>query len=167
MRDEVRQAATHGPLFCPAASLIPHPSSLEEVSVDSRILELCREDPRFAYEAYEFVSDAVTFTQNRLGRTPDRGDDADDRHVSGAELLRGTCELAVREFGLMASVVFRQWGLRTTDHVGEIVFKLIKTKLLSKSDRDDPADFGGLFDLHEALRDGFELTLSDAKRGDR
>jgi uncharacterized repeat protein (TIGR04138 family) len=75
--------------------------------LDSRILELCRDDPRFAYEAYEFVSDAVTFTQNRLGRHPaDRGDDADDRHVSGAELLRGVCELAVREFGMMAPVVF-------------------------------------------------------------
>lgn len=137
--------------------------------MDARILELCREDPRFAYEAYEFVSDAVTFTQTRLGRTAaEPGDDGDDRHVSGAELLRGTCELANREFGLMASVVFKQWGLRTTDHVGEIVFKLIKAKLLSKSERDDPADFNGLFDLHEALRDGFELTLNDtAKRGNR
>lgn len=137
--------------------------------MDPRILELCREDPRFAYEAYEFVSDAVTFTQNRLGRLPaERGDDGEDRHVSGAELLRGTCELAVREFGMMASVVFKQWGLLTTDHVGEIVFKLIKAQRLSKSERDDPADFSDLFDLHEALRNGFELTLGDsAKRGDR
>lgn len=130
---------------------------------------MCREDPRFAYEAYEFVSDAVTFTQDRLGRGDgERGDDGEDRHVSGAELLRGTCELAIREFGMMASVVFKQWGLRVTDHIGEIVFKLIKVQRLSKSDRDDPADFNDLFDLHEALRTGFELTLGDtAKRGDR
>ncbi|MDY3556195.1 hypothetical protein R5W24_005358 [Gemmata sp. JC717] len=137
--------------------------------MDPRILELCREDSRFAYEAYEFVSEAVTFTQGRLGRAPaDRGDDGDDRHVSGAELLNGACELAVREFGMMAPVVFKQWGLKTTDHIGEIVFKLIKVKLLSKSDRDDPVDFSDLFDLHEALRNGFELTLRDtAKKGDR
>jgi uncharacterized repeat protein (TIGR04138 family) len=57
--------------------------------------------------------------------------------------------------------------VRATDHVGEIVFKLIQAKLLSKSDRDDPADFAALFDLDEALRSGFELTLSDSKRGDR
>ena len=137
--------------------------------MDARILELCRKDPRFAYEAYEFVSDAVTFTQDRLGRTAgERGDDGEDRHVSGAELLRGTCELAVREFGLMAPVVFKQWGVRTTDHVGEIVFKLIGAQLLSKSERDEPSDFNDLFDLHEALRAGFELTLNDtAKRGNR
>lgn len=137
--------------------------------MDPRILELCREDTRFSYEAYEFVSEAVTYTQTRLGRAPaDRGDDGDDRHVSGAELLNGTCELAVREFGMMAPVVFKQWGLKKTDHVGEIVFKLIGAKLLSKSERDAPADFNDLFDLHEALRNGFELTLRDtAKKGDR
>ncbi|QJX01046.1 Minf_1886 family protein [Frigoriglobus tundricola] len=135
--------------------------------MDPRILELCREDSRFAYEAYDFVCDAVTYTQDRLGRAADRDDDA-DHHVSGAELLRGTCDLAVREFGMMAPVVFKQWGVRTTDHIGEIVFKLIKAQRLSKSDRDDPDDFHDLFDLHQTLTDGFELTLGDtAKRGDR
>lgn len=145
--------------------------------MDLQILELCREDSRFAYEAYEFVCEAVTFTMTRLGRAPDRRErgaeprrkkPADDNHVSGAELLRGTCDLAVREFGMMAPVVFRQWGVKTTDHVGEIVFKLIKVGLLSKSDRDDLGDFHDLFDLHQALTEGFELTLdAPAKRGDR
>ena len=83
-------------------------------------------------------------------------------------MLRGTVELAVREFGMMAPVVFKQWGVRKTDDVGEIVFKLIKVQRLSKSDRDDPDDFHDLFDLHQALTDGFALTLGDpAKRGDR
>lgn len=137
--------------------------------MDPRILELCREDSRFAYEAYEFVCDAVTFTQNRLGRAASEAEDTeDDHHVSGAELLRGTVELAIREFGMMAPVVFKQWGVRKTDDVGEIVFKLIKVQRLSKSNRDDPDDFHDLFDLHQALADGFALTLGDpAKRGDR
>jgi uncharacterized repeat protein (TIGR04138 family) len=138
-------------------------------TVDEKILELCREDSRFAYEAYEFVCDAVTYTQTKLGRTGVEEEVTDDHHVSGAELLRGTCELAIREFGMMAAIVFKHWGVRTTDHVGEIVFKLINVKRLSKSDRDDPDDFHDLFDLHQSLTEGFALTLSDmpAKRGDR
>jgi len=138
--------------------------------VDPRILELCREDSRFAYEAYEFVCEAVTYTQTKLGRmSPDEDDPSDDHHVSGEELLRGTCELAIREFGMMAPVVFKQWGVRTTDNIGEIVFKLIHVKRLSKSDRDDPDDFHDLFDLYQALTEGFALTLGDAtaKRGER
>ena len=137
--------------------------------MDEKILELCREDSRFAYEAYEFVCDAVTYTQTKLGRTVVDEDPTDDHHISGVELLRGTCELAIREFGLMAGIVFKQWGVRTTDDVGEIVFKLIGAKRLSKSDRDDPDDFHDLFDLQQTLTEGFALTLSDGsgKRGDR
>jgi len=145
--------------------------------VNLQILELCREDSRFAYEAYEFVCDAVTFTQDRLGRAAARNERGaaeprrnrgDESHVSGAELARGACDLAVREFGMMAPVVFKQWGVKTTDDIGEIVFKLIKAEQLSKSDRDDVGDFRGLFDLHQALADGFALTLdAPVKRGDR
>ena len=130
--------------------------------MDPRIIELTREPPHFAYEAYEFVSDAVTYTQKRLGRAGDPSDDSEDgRHVTGAELLRGVCDLAVMNFGMMAPVVFRQWNVRTTDDVGRMVFELIGVGCLSKSDRDSPDDFRDLFDLHQALADGFELTLDE------
>jgi uncharacterized repeat protein (TIGR04138 family) len=137
--------------------------------VDPKILELIRQDQRYSYEAYDFVCEAVSYTQDRLGRAADGEDDPDaDRHVSGAELLRGACELAVREFGMMAPVVFKQWGIRSTDDFGAMVFKLIEVDRLSKSDRDDPDDFHDLFDLVRALTEGFELTLGDApRRGDR
>lgn len=131
--------------------------------MDPKILELVREDPRYAYEAYEFVGDAVTYTQQRLGRVSD-----DAGHVRGAELLRGACELAVAQFGMMAPVVFRLWGVRTTDDFGELVFKLIKATKLSKSDQDDPDDFRDLFDLEKALTEGFELSLGERpRRGER
>lgn len=137
--------------------------------MDPQILELCRQPPHFAYEAYEFICDAVTFTQHRLGRDQE-SDDQMDRHVSGAELLRGVCDLAIREFGMMAPVVFRQWGIRTTDDVGKIVFDLIEVGRLSKSERDAPEDFHDLFDLHQALHDGFAFSIEEvrsAKRSER
>ncbi|MBA4064461.1 MAG: hypothetical protein C0501_12255 [Isosphaera sp.] len=124
--------------------------------MDARILELSREPPGYAYEAFEFVSDAVGFTVDRLGRRAE-AEDAADEHVSGAELLRGVCDLAVATFGMMAPVVFAQWNVRTTDDVGRIVFALIRVGLLSKSDRDAPEDFRDLFDLPKALAEGFEF----------
>jgi len=147
------------------------PSSLPRKPVDQGIMDLCREDPRFSYEAYEFVCDAVTFTQDRLGRSGNEsGDEEDDRHVCGGELVRGVCALAVQQFGLMAPVVFKRWGVRTTDDIGTLVFNLIKAEKLSKSDRDAPDDFRDLFDLHQELAASFELTLDDAvpaRRGER
>lgn len=137
------------------------------MQLDPKILDLIREDARYAYEAYEFVCDAVTYTQDKLGRAVDE-DEREDKHVSGGELLRGACELAVREFGMMAPLVFKMWGVRTTDDFGEMVFRLISTERLSKSDRDDPADFHDVFDLTEVLTSGFELTLGESRRkGDR
>jgi uncharacterized repeat protein (TIGR04138 family) len=134
--------------------------------VDPKIIDLVRDDPRYPYEAYEFVCDAVTYTQERLGRVPEEDDDPDtDYHVSGAELLRGACELAVEEFGMMAPLVFKQWGIRKTDDFGNLVFNLIKGERLSKSDRDDPDDFHDLFDLDKALTEGFELTTGDRRPG--
>lgn len=139
-------------------------------TVDSRILQLTRRPPHYAYEAYEFVCEAVTFTQKRLGRMPDpdRGS-AEDRHVTGAELLRGVCDLALQSFGMMAPLVFKRWNVRTTDDIGRIVFDLIAIGVLSKSDRDAPEDFSNQFELLQALEEGYELTLdpkSMAKRGD-
>lgn len=134
--------------------------------MDPKIAELTRDDPRYPYEAYEFVCDAVSYTQEMLDRAPEEDDDPDaDYHVSGEELARGACELAVQEFGLMAAVVFRQWGLRKTDDLGNIVFNLIKAEKLSKSDRDEPEDFHDLFDLDKALVEGFELTAEDVNPG--
>lgn len=131
--------------------------------MDARILEAVKDDSRYAYEAYEFVCDAVTYTQDRLGRGP-RPDDPDetDHHVAAAELLRGSCDLAVREFGMMAPVVFSQWGLRETGDIGNIVFNLIRIDRLSRSESDDPEDFQDAFDLDRALTEGFEWCLAPA-----
>ncbi len=134
--------------------------------MDARILDLIRDDARYMYEAYEFVCDAVTFTQERLGRGRAAEDDG-DHHVSGGELLRGACDLAVREFGLMAPVVFRTWGLRRTDDFGAVVFKLIEAGRLSRSDRDDIEDFRDVFDLEKALTDGYAVDLGAPRRGER
>lgn len=133
--------------------------------VDHALYDLVRDDPRYPVEAYEFVCDAVAFTQEMLGREPHEDDPPDtDYHVCGEELARGACEMAVCEFGMMAPVVFRQWGIRTTDDIGHIVFNLIKAEKLSQSDRDDLADFHDLFDVKKILTDGFELTIAVGRK---
>jgi uncharacterized repeat protein (TIGR04138 family) len=127
-------------------------------------MELTRCEPRYSYEAYQFVCDAVNFTQDRLGRVIDDDRLEVDQHVNGGELLRGACAFAVQEYGLMAPIVFKMWGIRTTDDFGEMVFRLIEAEKLSKSDRDDPEDFRGLFNLEQALADEFDQVMGAAPR---
>jgi len=126
------------------------------------IAEIVRRDRRFAYEAYEFIFDALGHTQKRVGRAPNEDEPpGEEHHVSGKEIVAGAVDLARQEFGFMARTVFQQWGIRRTDDLGEIVFNLIEANLLSKTDADSRADFHHVFDLDRALTDGFAIRLTD------
>ena len=125
--------------------------------------DVVRRDPRYPYEAYEFVFAALDHTQKLLGRAQEPPDEGDTHHVSGRELLEGVRDLALREFGLMARTVFRMWGIRNTSDFGEIVFNLVAANLMSKTDRDDRADFADVYDLDEALVRGYRIELGEVE----
>jgi uncharacterized repeat protein (TIGR04138 family) len=127
------------------------------------VVAIVDRDPRYAYEAYEFVDRALQFTLKRLGRER-RADmePGDPRlHVSGPQLLAGIRDLALVEFGLMARTVFRMWGVEGTLDFGNIVFNLIEAGLMSKSDSDRLDDFRGVFDFDQAL--DYQIQLDEAR----
>jgi len=135
------------------------------------LAEVVRQDPRYAYEAYEFVFYALHHTQKLLGREPPPDFDGREphpggephHHVSGPELLNGIRDLALREFGRMARTVFRMWGIERTDDFGEIVFNLIEGGMMSKTSEDDRNDFRGVYDLDRALVQSFQFQLDEAR----
>jgi uncharacterized repeat protein (TIGR04138 family) len=131
----------------------------------ARLAQVLQRDPRYAYEAYEFVFAALAHTQKLLGRVPaeDAGSPAAQYHVSGRELVHGVRDLALREFGLMARIVLHMWGINRTADFGDIVFNLVEENLMSKSDQDSRADFHDIFDLDQALVQEFHIELDEAE----
>ena len=126
--------------------------------------DVVRRDPRYAYEAYEFVFAALAHTQKLLDRLPKEGDEPGrHHHVSGPELLKGVRDLALREYGLMARTVFRRWGVNRTDDFGEIIFNLIEANLMSKTPEDCRGDFHAVFDLDEELVNGYRIHFDGAE----
>ena len=130
-----------------------------------RLADVVQRDARYAYEAYEFVFAALSHTQKLLGRVPadDGSVPGPQYHVSGRELVQGIRDLALREFGLMARIVFRMWGINRTADIGDIVFNLVEEKLMSKTDDDSRADFQDVFDLDQALVQEFHIELDEAE----
>src|SRR5207248_11588827 len=132
-----------------------------------RLTEIIRRDPRYALEAYEFVVEALDHTHQMLGRPgadPAAGEEpGPEHHVTGQELVEGVRALALREFGRMARVVFRLWGVNRTDDFGEIVFNLIEAELFNKTETDQRSDFHDLFDFDEALVEGYEISLDNVE----
>ena len=133
-------------------------------SYQARLTDLVERDSRYAYEAYEFVFAALSHTQKNLGRLPSTAEVPESHHhVSGRELVEGVRELALRELGLMARVVFRMWGVRRTADFGEIVFNLVEAGLMSKTEQDNREDFEEIFDFDRALVQDFRIELSEVE----
>jgi uncharacterized repeat protein (TIGR04138 family) len=112
-------------------------------------------DPRYKAEAYAFVRSGLDFTVRRK-ETP--------RHISGGELLDGIREFALEEFGPMSRTILAEWGITCTEDVGEIVFNMVETGLLGKTDEDSRADFAGGYDFDQAFRQPFRPSASPRER---
>lgn len=102
------------------------------------VRQILEHDSRYRPDAYEFVNEAVTYTARKLERDrKPRG----SRHVSGQELVEGTMAYAVIQFGFLAPEVLDQWGVRQGEDVGNIVYNMIGTGLLSAGPEDSRNDF--------------------------
>lgn len=130
---------------------------MQEVNFEEVIEQVLARDRRYAREAYLFLRDALDHTQKGLARQTKGA----VRHVTGRELLEGIRDYALQQFGPMALTVFEEWGIRSGEDFGEIVFNMIECGLLAKTDADSRADFAGGYDFAEAFRTPF---LPSAKR---
>ena len=118
---------------------------------------------RYHQNAYQFVFQALEFTQERLERGPQTADaEEQDAHISGQELLEGIRDLALDQFGMMAKTVFNCWRVRGTDDFGRIVFELVERGEMRKTDSDRLRDFYGVFDFDEVFERNYTVDISDA-----
>ena len=121
----------------------------QEIKFRDAVDELRARGSRFAREAYVFVVAALGETVRAL--PAERREDAERRHLSGHELTDGIIRIAREEFGSFAPMVFREWGVHSTEDIGAIVFELVEAEQLSARPQDTLADFRGRGDLLAAL----------------
>jgi len=113
---------------------------------DAVVDQICEKDSRYKREAYEFIMEALTYTQKRFRRV---------KHVTGVELLAGIKQLLQRKFGLMTLTVLEYWGITTTQDFGNIVFNLVSHKILSKTEEDTLESFQNVYDFREVFDVGY------------
>lgn len=127
---------------------------MKHPNIEDLLQTLLRRDPRYAAEAYAFVRAGLDYTVRRLDKP---------RHISGQELLDGIREFALAEFGPMTKTVLKGWGISRTEDVGEIVFNMVETGLLGKTEKDNRADFANGYDFDEAFRKPFQPAPAKTK----
>ncbi len=111
-------------------------------NLERSLRDLIAKDPRYPFEGYRFLFEALDHTVRRLGER---------RHVSGQELLEGIRILALEQFGSLARMVFDGWNVRKTDDFGEMVFHLVDAGLMGKTAQDSKEDFKNGYDFDEAF----------------
>lgn len=121
-----------------------------------RFVKLLRRDTRYKVDAYQFVRDALNFSQDDLGLGANPG--GPESHVTGQELCEGIRIYAQRQFGLLAKAVLNSWGINATGDFGNIVYNLIDIELMKKSERDRREDFDDVYDFEQAFVRDFQIT---------
>jgi uncharacterized repeat protein (TIGR04138 family) len=121
---------------------------------------------RYHPHAYQFVFAALRYTQDSLGRAPcrDREEETEEQHISGQELLDGIREFGTKQFGLLATTVFRHWNVRNTVDFGRIVFDLVERGEMRKTDRDQMDDFVDYYDFEDVFDQQYQINTAKAFR---
>jgi len=125
---------------------------MQAPSFEESVEQIAAGDPRYQRDAYFFVREALDHTQKRTGKAPAQDEVC---HVSGQELLDGIRDYALQQFGPMTLSVLEAWGIQRCEDFGEIVFNMVETRLLAKTEQDSREDFKSGYDFHEAFRKPF------------
>ena len=123
-------------------------------------------DSRFPIQAYVFIFETIEFTKRLKDRSKLRSTKGKKtptkKHITGQELCEGARRLALRDYGLMAETVLAQWGLRSTSHLGDVVYNLIASGDLEKTPTDQRSDFNDVYHFPTAFKDGHAFVLDIA-----
>jgi|TARA_B000000441_G_C21594448_1_gene261993 uncharacterized repeat protein (TIGR04138 family) len=117
---------------------------MTDKSDEAQVEALAEIDGRYNKEAYAFVYKSLHYTVQKLGK---RQLPQAQRHISGADLLKGLSELALDEFGPLTISVFAHWGVYKTEDFGHIVFNLVNEGLMGKTEQDKIEDFTDVYDF--------------------
>jgi len=121
---------------------------MQEVNFDEVVDKLYAQDPRYVRDAYHFTREALEYTQKLITRE----NKGTERHVTGQELLEGIRQFALQQYGPMTITVLEEWGIRECRDFGEIVFNMVESGLLRKTDKDTRDDFQKGYNFVDAFR---------------
>ena len=128
------------------------------------IRQLLEDDQRYTLEAYQFVREALAYAHDVLNMTGiETTDETEEEpeiehHLTGQQLCEAIRQYAIEQYGYMAQVVLKSWGITSTGDFGEIVYNLINIRMMKKSPADRREDFDDVYDFDQAFRQDFRIS---------
>ncbi len=137
------------------------------------IFQAVAQDGRYPVEAYQFVREAMAFADDTMEMDEysfDSGGNEEavavrsqERHLSGQQLCEAIRRYSLNQFGYMARIVLKNWGIESTSGFGDIVYNMIDAGIMKKSARDRRDHFDDVFSF-DVLESDFSINSSVAPR---
>jgi uncharacterized repeat protein (TIGR04138 family) len=124
---------------------------MQQLNFDDILDRIVENDQRYHRDAYVFLREALEHTQKAVARANKN----QGRHITGQELLNGIREYALGAFGPMSITVLQEWGIKSCEDFGRMVFLMVESNLLRKTEQDTLEDFKNGYDFEEAFRKPF------------
>ncbi len=121
-----------------------------------KLQKVVNKDSRYSMQSYQFIFEALDYTASHLGKKYNSSIE-NERHVTGQELSEGIKQFAMEKFGYMTRIVLEQWGITKSGDFGEIVFNLVDSGLMGKTETDSLDDFKDLYDFYSEFDEKFKL----------
>ena len=138
--------------------------------------QLVQQDPRYPLDAYVFVREALTYASDslELGAQADECESLPhesasyqacrERHLTGQQLCEAIRHYALNQFGYMAKIVLKNWGITRTQCFGDIVYNMIGAGIMKKSSYDKRSHFDDVYDFNEVFETSYEICDTLATR---
>jgi uncharacterized repeat protein (TIGR04138 family) len=134
------------------------------------LYRIIQEDPRYCLEAYVFVRESLAYAADCMEldfyeELSSREHPAKaERHLTGQQLCEAIRQYATNQFGYMAKVVLKNWGIESTSCFGDIVYNMINAGIMKKSEHDRRSHFDDVYSFDEVFQNQFEFGESLAHR---
>jgi uncharacterized repeat protein (TIGR04138 family) len=138
---------------------------------------LLQSDPRYKFEAYQFVREALAYAHEHLqvpeppARGQRKGSAVDEQapsapvvtgqHITGQQLCEACRLYGLQQYGYLTGMVLSSWGVRSTSDFGEIVYNLIRIEQMRKSESDRREDFDDVYSFDTAFQPRFDSMASE------
>lgn len=109
--------------------------------------------------AYHFVQAGLNYTVMKIHGPREDGKEGVSRHVTGQQLSEGLREYALQQWGLLARTVLARWNITSTYDFGRIVFAMVESGLMQKTEDDSIEDFRNVFDFKTAFEAGYRIEI--------
>jgi uncharacterized repeat protein (TIGR04138 family) len=105
--------------------------------------DIVAKDSRYDHRAYALLMDCIHF----LGK--------EGRHMDAYDIMEEFKERTLDQYGTMSYTVLTEWGLKSTEDIGEMMFNLAEHHRVRRDEDDTSECFVGGYDFKEAFQGPF------------